>query len=71
MAVYLVTTPEGETLVEARTQSQAINHVIKKTITAKTLNVTDLTKFVREGKEIETIEEAAEEDTEEEMSKAA
>lgn len=60
MAVYLITTPTSKHLVEARTQGQALNHVLKKTTTVKTLSTGEMSKLIREGM---AIEEAAAEDT--------
>ena len=55
MAVYLIETPSGDRLIEARTQASAINHVMKSEITATTLNTTALVQKIKAGMEIESI----------------
>lgn len=53
MPIYHVTTPNGERLVEAANAYQAVRHVVKQTITAKALNVTDLVPLIEGGMKIE------------------
>jgi len=36
-AIYLVKTPSGESLVKAENMQQAINHIIRKDVSAKAL----------------------------------
>lgn len=55
MAAYLVTTPTEKRLVEARTGAAAINHVIRDTVTAKTLNTKELLALINEGLKPETV----------------
>lgn len=54
MAIYLVKTPQGERLIEARTPSAAINFAVKKDdYSAHVLNPTELASYVRQGLAIE------------------
>lgn len=62
MAAYLVTTPTEKRLVEARTGAAAINHVIKGTVTAKTLNTKELLQYINEGMKPETVKAEAKEE---------
>lgn len=54
MPIYLVTTPQGEKLVEAHTKAQAINHVTRTTITAKTLTASEAVTLMKNGTTVET-----------------
>lgn len=59
MAVYLVEDSRGnKRVIETRTKAGAVNFVAKSEYTATTLNTGDLVKYIREGKEIETADEA-------------
>lgn len=54
MAVYLVKTPNGERLIEARTPSAAINFTINKDdYSAQVLNPTELAAHIRQGLKLE------------------
>lgn len=55
MAAYLVTTPQGQRLVEARTGASALNFVIKNEVKVKTLNTSEVLKLVRDGMKIEAV----------------
>lgn len=59
MAYYLVEGPKGKALIETRTAKGAINHLAQKEYKATSLNSKELVKYIKEGLEIETIEEAA------------
>lgn len=48
MAIYHVTTPSGERLIEAKTANQAINYACKKDVTARALSSIDAVKMARE-----------------------
>lgn len=63
MAVYLVTTPKGNRLVEARTTGAARNHVIKDEVEVKTLNTSELVKHINAGMKIETVIEEKADDS--------
>lgn len=57
MAVYLITTPNGERLIEAPNKASAINFVMKSEVKAEALNAVALSKVVREkGLQIEVAE---------------
>lgn len=60
MAVYLVEGKEGtkDRLVETRTKAGAINHVSRNDYKATALNTSELVKHIKDGMEVETIEEA-------------
>lgn len=57
----LVTTPSGQRLVRSTTKRQAVDHVVKGTITAKTINADELADLLDSGFKIENadVEEAA------------
>lgn len=59
MAVYLVEDSKGnKNLVETRTKAGAINYVSRQEYKATSLNTNDLVKYIREGLEVETPEDA-------------
>lgn len=66
MPIYHVKTPNGERLVEAANAHQAVRHVVKQTITAKALNVTDLVPLMESGMKVERVglDDLAEQQTE-------
>jgi len=62
----LITTPSGQRLIRSTTKRQAIDHVVKGTITAKTINADELADLLDAGLVIENadytdpvVEEAA------------
>ncbi len=62
----LLNTPNGRRLVQSTTKRQAVDHVVKGTITAKTINADELADLLAEGMIIEkadyadpVVEEAA------------
>lgn len=54
-AIYLVETPTVPRLVEAASQSQAINFVIKGTHSAKTLKASEVAHYMKNGMQLETV----------------
>jgi len=62
----LITTPNGQRLIRSTTKRQAVDHVVKGTITAKTINADELADLLDAGLVIENadytdpvVEEAA------------
>jgi len=62
----LITTPSGQRLIRSTTRRQAVDHVVKGTITAKTINADELADLLDSGLKIENadftdpvVEEAA------------
>lgn len=62
----LVTTPSGQRLIRSTTKRQAVDHVVKGTITARTINADELADLLEAGLTIENadftdpvVEEAA------------
>ena len=53
MPIYHVTTPNGGRLIEAANAHQAIRHVVKHTITAKTVTATELVPLMQGGMQVE------------------
>ena len=53
MPVYLVTSPQGNKLIEANTKAQAINHVTRTTIAAEVVSATAVVKLMQEGVKVE------------------
>lgn len=49
----LVTTPSGQRLIRSTTKRQAVDHVVKGTITAKTINADELADLLEAGLVIE------------------
>jgi Tfp pilus assembly pilus retraction ATPase PilT len=45
-AIYLVKTPTGENLVKADNKQQAINHIIRKDVTASTLTAEQTADYI-------------------------
>ena len=66
--ITLIDTPNGKRLVRSTTRRQAVDHVVKGTITAKTLNADELAEYLEQGLKIENAEvpetQATEEGTE-------
>lgn len=54
----LVTTPSGQRLVRSTTKRQAVDHVVKGTITAKTINADELADLLEAGLVIENADYA-------------
>jgi len=54
----LVTTPSGQRLIRSTTKRQAVDHVVKGTITAKTINADELADLLDAGLIIENAESA-------------
>lgn len=52
----LITTPSGERLIRSTTRRQAVDHVVKGTITAKTINADELADLLDRGLKIENAE---------------
>lgn len=59
MPVYLVKTPNGELMVSAPTKAGAVNHVIKKTITAEALTADAVVARMDEGESVVKVETAS------------
>jgi len=60
MAIYLVQTQQGDTLVDAKSKAQAIGHIIKPLVTAKAVSAGEVVALMQKGVKVETaIEEAA------------
>ena len=60
MPIYHVKTPNSEHIVNASSKSVAVNHVVRKTVTAKNLTATDLVYLQTEkGLQIETAQAEA------------
>lgn len=57
MAAYLVETPNGKRIIEAANAAAATNFVIRDEVKTTNLNVSELSKLIREGMTIETIPE--------------
>lgn len=55
MPVYLLQTPDGEMLVEAKTKNSAVNYVAGKLIKAENLNTGQLVRCLREGMTVDTV----------------
>lgn len=56
MAVYLVKTPSGNRLIEARTPSAAVNFAVGKDgYSADSLNTSELASWFKQGLTIETV----------------
>lgn len=55
MAVYLIETPTGKHLVEARTGASALNHVLKKDTKVTTLSTGEMAKLIRQGMTLEAV----------------
>ena len=55
--IYVVTTSEGNRLVEAANKSQAVNHVAKDTISAEVAGQRDLIELVSAGIKVESVGE--------------
>lgn len=53
MPIYLVKTPNGDKLVDAKTKAQAINHVIRSTITAEVVTASEAVALVQSGVVVE------------------
>lgn len=49
----LITTPSGQRLIRSNTKRQAVDHVVKGTITAKTINADELADLLDAGLVIE------------------
>lgn len=49
----LITTPNGQRLVRSTTKRQAVDHVVKGTITAKTISADELADLLDAGLKIE------------------
>jgi len=63
MAIYLVQTQQGDTLVDAKSKAQAIGHIIKPLVTAKAVSAGEVVALMQKGVKVETaIEEAAPEE---------
>jgi len=45
-AIYLVKTPSGESLVKADNKQQAINHIIRKDVTAEALTAEQTADYI-------------------------
>jgi len=54
----LITTPSGQRLIRSNTKRQAVDHVVKGTITAKTINADELADLLDAGMVIENAESA-------------
>ena len=56
MACYLVRTPSGNRLIEARTPSAAVNFAVGRDgYTAESLNTSELAAWFKQGLQIETV----------------
>jgi hypothetical protein len=53
MPIYLVKTAQGNRLVNAKHKAQAINHVVKDTITAEPITASDTVKQMGLGLKVE------------------
>jgi ribosomal protein S9 len=62
MAVYLTESPQGKLLVNARTNAQAVNHVVKNTVTAKVVTAEEAVKLMQDGVKVESAGEAPQEE---------
>lgn len=49
----LITSPSGQRLIRSTTKRQAVDHVVKGTITAKTINADELADLLEAGMVIE------------------
>ncbi len=52
-AVYLVSTPSGDRLIEAANRASAINFAARTTITARALSASETVALMRKGIEVE------------------
>jgi len=52
-AVYHVQTPNGDRLIKASSKSVAVNHVVKNTITAKSVTASEMADLIDKGLKIE------------------
>lgn len=57
MRIYLVTTAEGDRLVNANTPAQAVMFVARKTITAQPAKPADVVRVMTAGGKLETNQE--------------
>ena len=56
MAVYLVTTPSGNRLIEARTPSAAVNFAVSGDgYSAESLNTSELASYFKQGLSLESV----------------
>lgn len=55
MAVYVIETPEGDRLVEAKTARSAINHIVDGKFKATVLNTKQLVSYINKGLKVETV----------------
>ncbi len=53
MPIYLVKTAQGNRLVDAKHKAQAINHVVKDTITAEPITASDMVTQMDAGLKVE------------------
>lgn len=53
MPIVLVTGPEGQRIVNAKSQTAAINHVVGSLYTTKTLNASELYEYIQKGVAVE------------------
>ena len=53
MPIYLVETPEGQVMVRANNKSQAINHAIKKSVSAVTLTAEQVCSRMEDGEKVD------------------
>ncbi len=58
MPIYHVKTPQGEKLVDANTKAQAINHVVRSTITAETVTASEVVALMQAGVVVEKVIES-------------
>jgi hypothetical protein len=58
--IYVVTTADGERLVEASSKSQAVTYVANSTITAEVASQSDLVRLVGDGVSVEGTGDPAE-----------
>jgi hypothetical protein len=57
MAVYLVSTPTGEHLVESNNQAAAINAVVRATVKARAVTASELLAYLRAGASVQATSE--------------
>ncbi len=55
MAIYEITYKGKERLVEAKTKSAAIMHVVKPDLFIESVSASDLHKLIKAGAEVETV----------------
>lgn len=75
MAIYLVKSPSGDRLVDAKTKASAINYVMRNSVEAEALTATQLVEYMQEKgltvEKADSVEASKDEPTTQEVTQHA